>query len=176
MDRLLEISAGRRIGGFSSTYDDPLLARWACLCTACCCVYGSVCHLNLRQARADLDLPRLWPQLHGHCCAHLQLVYRLCCSTEHYIELEVPPDSGNGSWNAGIALAPLLYYFPQVSCWPRCTPRLPCGDVRRSSCLQLRRSQTGLGRHAQVALAKSRFTSPSARPLYRQALAVHACH
>eukprot|EP00891_Asterochloris_glomerata_P004797 jgi/Astpho2/4797/Aster-00342 len=60
-ERPLEISAGRRIGGFSSTYDDPLLA-----------------------------------------------------STEHYIELEVPPDSGNGSWNAGIALAPLLYYFPQM--------------------------------------------------------------
>ena len=56
-DRLLEISAGRRIGGFSSTYDDPLLARWAWVRTACCWVHESVCHHNLRQASADPDVP-----------------------------------------------------------------------------------------------------------------------
>ena len=43
----------------------------------------------------------------------LQLVV-LLCSTEQYIELEVPPDTGNGPWNAGVALAPLLYYFPRA--------------------------------------------------------------
>ena len=90
----------------------------------------------------------------------------------------MPPDSGNGSWNAGIALAPLLYYFPQVSCLPRCMPRLPCGEpFNEGSCLQLRRSQAGPGRLAKVGTDKEHVYTAictASRPLNRQALAVHA--
>ncbi|DBA87177.1 TPA: hypothetical protein ACH3X2_005181 [Trebouxia sp. C0005] len=32
--------------------------------------------------------------------------------SDQFIELELPPDFGNGSWNAGIPLAPLLWHVP----------------------------------------------------------------
>jgi hypothetical protein len=34
------------------------------------------------------------------------------CSTERWIELEIPPDTGNGAANAGIPLARLLWALP----------------------------------------------------------------
>ncbi len=34
------------------------------------------------------------------------------CSSDQFIELELPPDFGNGSWNAGIPLARLLWHVP----------------------------------------------------------------
>ena len=34
------------------------------------------------------------------------------CSTKEYVELQIPPDTGNGSWNAGIPLARLLWQLP----------------------------------------------------------------
>lgn len=34
------------------------------------------------------------------------------CSSDQHIELEIPPDFGNGSWNAGIPLARLLWHVP----------------------------------------------------------------
>lgn len=34
------------------------------------------------------------------------------CSSDQFIELEIPPDFGNGSWNAGIPLARLLWHVP----------------------------------------------------------------
>lgn len=40
---------------------------------------------------------------------------RLCdlvCSTEQWLELEVPPDAGNGAENAGLPLARLLWHLP----------------------------------------------------------------
>lgn len=33
------------------------------------------------------------------------------CSTGSFIELQIPPDTGNGSWNAGIPLARLLWHL-----------------------------------------------------------------
>lgn len=34
------------------------------------------------------------------------------CSNKDFIELEIPPDCGNGAWNAGIPLARLLFHVP----------------------------------------------------------------
>ena len=34
------------------------------------------------------------------------------CSSDQHIELEIPPDFGNGPWNAGIPLARLLWHVP----------------------------------------------------------------
>jgi hypothetical protein len=33
-------------------------------------------------------------------------------STEEYVELQVPPDDGNGAHNAGVSLARLLWHVP----------------------------------------------------------------
>ncbi len=33
------------------------------------------------------------------------------CSTEQWVELEVPPDAGNGAENAGLPLARLLWHL-----------------------------------------------------------------
>lgn len=34
------------------------------------------------------------------------------CSTSSFIELQIPPDTGNGSWNAGIPLARVFWHLP----------------------------------------------------------------
>lgn len=36
------------------------------------------------------------------------------CSTENFVELQIPPDTGNGSWNAGIPLARLFWHLPSA--------------------------------------------------------------
>ncbi len=41
--------------------------------------------------------------------ADVQLLF---CSSDQFIELELPPDFGNGSWNAGVPLARLLWHVP----------------------------------------------------------------
>ena len=47
-----------------------------------------------------------------HCAPLLADVQLLFCSSDQFIELELPPDFGNGSWNAGIPLARLLWHVP----------------------------------------------------------------
>ena len=37
------------------------------------------------------------------------------CSSETEIELQIPPDTGNGSWNAGTPLARLFWHLPSAS-------------------------------------------------------------
>ena len=44
--------------------------------------------------------------------ASLKSRFCRCCSTDTFIELQIPPDTGNGSWNAGIPLARLLWHLP----------------------------------------------------------------
>lgn len=36
------------------------------------------------------------------------------CSTDKFVELQIPPDTGNGSWNAGIPLARLFWHLPSA--------------------------------------------------------------
>ncbi len=47
-----------------------------------------------------------------HCAPLLADVQLHFCSSDQFIELELPPDFGNGSWNAGIPLARLLWHVP----------------------------------------------------------------
>lgn len=42
---------------------------------------------------------------HPHCTTHTH-------STQEYVELQIPPDCGNGYANAGVALARLLWAVP----------------------------------------------------------------
>lgn len=49
--------------------------------------------------------------LHAACCVPAIPVLSACRS-DQFIELEIPPDFGNGSWNAGIPLACLLWHVP----------------------------------------------------------------
>lgn len=44
------------------------------------------------------------------------LTVTLRCSSDKFIELEIPPDFGNGAANAGIPLARLLWHVPRVEC------------------------------------------------------------
>ncbi len=49
---------------------------------------------------------------YNHCAPLLADVHLLFRSSDQFIELELPPDFGNGSWNAGIPLARLLWHVP----------------------------------------------------------------
>ena len=36
-------------------------------------------------------------------------------SSDRFIDLQIPPDTGNGSWNAGVPLARLFWHLPAAS-------------------------------------------------------------
>lgn len=71
------------------------------------------------------------------------------CSTDQFVELQIPPDTGNGSWNAGISLARLLWHLP---CGPLMALLQAMLLERRVLFMSAERDTLSAGLHAAAAL------------------------
>ncbi len=76
----------------------------------CTCLHV---RLPLWQASTDQRCPSCAAAIWAWLTPILCLISFAChCSNKDFIELEIPPDCGNGTWNAGIPLARLLFHVP----------------------------------------------------------------
>ena len=79
-----------------------------CLVTQACALQCDFTHTN-----SHVQLAALSHVAHLHAASRVPAIpVWSACRSDQFIELELPPDFGNGAWNAGIPLARLLWHVP----------------------------------------------------------------